>query len=181
MVSEYASRTSSYGSVNVILPLLEYLENEGFDPETILERVGIPRSALEDTSTRIPKRDLQALWQVASQATGDPAVALRVSTMVKTNMLGIIGYLVSASDSGRNAFEIVKDLTPLLWEDVECDMESDGDVAFIRCNTGGNPQASRFTIEYAIGLTVTMSRVFCASRSDPHVARLSFSSPAHAY
>jgi AraC-like DNA-binding protein len=180
MVSEYASRTSSYGSVNVILPLLEYLENEGFDPETILDRVGIPRSALEDTSTRIPKRDLQALWQVASQATGDPAVALRVSTMVRANMLGIFGYLVSASDSGRNAFEIVKDLTPLLWEDVECDMESDGDVAFIRCNTGGNPQASRFTIEYAIGLTVTMSRVLGATRSDPLEARFSYSAPGHA-
>jgi AraC-like DNA-binding protein len=59
-------------------------------------------------------------------------------------------------------------------------MESDGDVAFIRCNTGGNPQASRFTIEYAIGLTVTMSRVLGATRSDPLEARFSYSAPGHA-
>jgi AraC-like DNA-binding protein len=171
---------SAYGSVNAILPLLGFLENEGFDLKTILDRAGIPRSALEEPKTRFPKGNLEALWQVASEATGDPAVALRVSTMVQPNTLGIIGYLASASESGRNAFELVKDLTPLLWEDVECDLESDGEVAFIRCNTGCNPQASRFTREYAIGLTVTMSRVLGARRSDPLEARFSFCAPAHA-
>jgi len=180
MVTESASMTSSYGSVHVVLPLLEYLENEGFELKTILDRVGIPASALADTRTRFPKRKFQALWQIASEATGDPAVALRVATMVKPNTLGIIGYLASASESGRNAFELVKDLTPLLWEDVECDLESSGDVAFIRCSTGTNPAASRFTIEYAIGITVTMSRVLGAARSDPLEARFSYSAPHYA-
>ena len=180
MVSESALKTGSYGSVNAILPLLEYLENEGFDLNNILDRVGIPRSALEDTRKRFPKENFEALWQVAVEATGDPAIALRVSTTVKPNTLGIIGYLASASESGRNAFELVKGLTPLLWEDFECDLESDGEVAFIRCSTGGNPQASRFTMEYAIGLTVTMSRVLGAGRSDPLEARFSYSAPAHA-
>ena len=179
-MSESGSSTSSYGSVNVILPLLEYLENEGFDLKTVLDRVGIPESALEDAKTRLPQRRFQALWQVASEATGDPAIALRVSIMVKANTLGIIGYLASASESGRNAFELVKGLTPLLWENVECDLESDGEVAFLRCNTGSNPQASRFTTEYAIGLAVTMSRVFGAARDDPLEARFSYSAPAYA-
>jgi len=179
-VSESDSRTSSYGSVNVILPLLEYLENEGFDLKAILDRAGIPESALEDTRTRLPKRKFQSLWQVASEVTGDPAIALRVSIMVKANTLGIIGYLASASESGRNAFELVKGLTPLLWENVDCDLESDGEVAFLRCSIGSNPQASRFTTEYAIGLAITMSRVFGAARADPLEARFSYSAPAYA-
>jgi AraC-like DNA-binding protein len=179
-VSESGSKTSSYGSVTVILPLLEYLENEGFDLKTILDRVGIPQSALQDATTRFPKRKFQALWQAASEATGDPAIALRVSTMVKPNTLGIIGYLASASESRRNAFELVKGLTPLLWEDVGCDLESGGEVAFIRCRTGSSPQASHFTTEYAIGLTVTMSRVLGAGHSDPLEARFSYSAPAYA-
>jgi AraC-like DNA-binding protein len=180
MVSESGSSTSSYGSVNAILPLLEYLENEGFDLRSVLDRVGIPRSALEDTKARFPKRKFQALWQLASEATGDPAIALRVSTTVKANALGIIGYLASASESRRNAFELVKDLTPLLWEDVECDLESGGEVAFIRCRTGTDPQGSHFTTEYAIGLTVTMSRALGAGRSDPLEARFSYSAPPYA-
>jgi AraC-like DNA-binding protein len=177
---ESALRTGSYGSVNAILPLLEYLENEGFDLNGILDRAGIRKSALEDTQTRFPKGTFEALWQVAIEATGDPAIALRVSTMVKANTLGIIGYLASASESGRNAFELVRGLTPLLWEDFQCDLESDGEVAFIRCNTGCHPQASRITTEYAIGLTVTMSRVLGAPRSDPLEARFSYSAPAYA-
>jgi AraC-like DNA-binding protein len=159
---------------------LEYLENEGFDRRTFLDRVGIPQSALLDTQKRFPKRRFQALWQAASEATGDPAIALRVSTMVKPNTLGIIGYLALASESRRNAFELVKGLTPLLWEDVDCDLESGGEVALIRCRTGSGPQASHFTTEYAIGLTVTMSRVLGAGRSDPLEARFSYSAPAYA-
>ena len=140
MVAESAVKTGSYGSVNAILPLLEHLESEGFELRTILDRVGIPDSALEDTRTRFPKGKFEALWRVAIEVTGDPAIALRVSTMVKPNTLGIIGYLASASESPRNAFELVKGLTPLLWEDFECELESDGEVAFIRCNTGGSPR-----------------------------------------
>ncbi len=180
MVSESGSSVSSYGSVNAILPLLEYLENEGFDLTTTLDRVGIPRSALEDTRARFPKGRFEALWQIASEATGDPTLALRVSTMVKPNTLGIIGYLASASESRRNAFELVKGLTPLLWEDFECDLESDGEVAFIRCGTSSKPHASRFTTEYAVGLTVAMSRVLGAARSDPLEARFSHPAPAYA-
>ena len=177
---ESASRTDSYGSLNAILPLLEYLENEGFDLETILDRVGLPRSALEDAKARFPQGKLEALWQVASEATGDPAIALRVSTLVKANTLGIIGYLASASESVRSSLELVKDLTPLLWEGVECDLENDGEVAFFRCSTGSHPQTSHFTMEYAIGLTVTMSRMIGATRSDPLEARFSYSAPAYA-
>jgi AraC-like DNA-binding protein len=120
------------------------------------------------------------LWQLASEATGDPAIALRVSTMVKANALGIVGYLASASESRRNAFELVKDFTPLLWEDIECDMESGGEVAFIRCRTGSDPQGSHFTTEYAIGITVTMSRALGAGRSNPLEARFSYSAPTYA-
>jgi len=179
-VSEFNSKTSSYASLNVFLPLLEYLETEGFDLKAILDRAGIAQSALEGTKTRFPKRKFQALWQVASEVTGDPAIALRVSTMVKADTLGILGYLALASESRRKAFELVKDLTPLLWEDVECELESDGEVAFIRCNTDRDPQGSRFTTEYAIGLTVTMSRVLGAGHSGPLEARFSYPAPAYA-
>jgi AraC-like DNA-binding protein len=120
------------------------------------------------------------LWHAAIEATGDPATALRVSTMVKPNTLGIIGYLASASESPRNAFELVKGLTPLLWEDFECELETDDEVAFIRCDTGSKSQVSRFTTEYAIGLTVTMSRLLAAARSGPLEARFSYSAPAYA-
>jgi len=166
--------------VIVVLPLLEHLENRGFDPQAILDRAGIPRSAFEDTRTRLPKGKFEAIWQAASEATGDSAIALRVSTTVKATTLGIIGYLAAVSESRRNAFELVRDFTPVLWEDVECDLECDGEVAFIRCRTGSDPRRSRFTTEYAIGLTVTMSRSLGARRSDPLEARFSYPAPAYA-
>lgn len=177
---ETSSGTGPYGSLHAMLPLLEYLENEGLDPGATLDRAGIPRSAAEDPRTRLPQGKFEALWRAAIEATGDPAIALRVSTLVKPSTLGVIGYLAAASESRRNAFELVKGLTPLLWENFACDLECDAEVAFLRCRAGGQSRASRFTTEYAIGLTVTMSRALGASRSDPLEARFSHPPPAHA-
>ena len=180
MLPDSISETGPYGSLNAILPLLEYLENEGFDLSAILDRVGIPRSAREDPRTRLPQARFEELWQAAIEITGDPAIALRVSTMVKPSTLGIIGYLASASESARNAFELVKGLTPLLWEDFECELESDDEVAFIRCRSVGKSRVSRFTTEYSIGLTITMSRALGSARSGPLEARFSYSAPSYA-
>jgi AraC-like DNA-binding protein len=180
MVSETASKMSSYGSVNAILPLLEYLGNEGFDLRPILDRAGIPGEALEDTRKRFPKADIEALWQVASEVTGDPAIALHVSEGAKAKSLGVIGYLASASESVRSSLELVKGLTPLLLEDIECELESEGEVAFFRCHTGAPSQANHFIVEYSIGLTVTMSRLIGAAGTDPPEASFSYSAPAHA-
>lgn len=177
---ESALAAPSYGSLSAVLPLLELLEDEGFDARSILEAAGIPRRALEDPHTRLPQGRFEGLWRAAIEATGDPAIALRVSTRVRPGTLGVIGYLASASESPRNAFELVRGLTPLLWDGVHCELESDERVAFIRCRTKRSPRASRFTTEYAIGLMVTMSRALGARRSDPLEARFSHAAPAYA-
>jgi hypothetical protein len=142
-------RTASRGSLHAVLPLFEYLETEGFDPRATLDRAGIPAAALEDPSTRLPQGRFETLWRAAIAITGDPAIALRVSTLVKPATLGVIGYLASASASRRDAFELVRGLTPLLWEDITCELESEGEgeVAFLRCRSARPSRATRITTE----------------------------------
>lgn len=179
-VSGPGPRPVPHGSLNAILPLLEYLQSEGHDLAAVLERAGIPRAALEDVRTRLPQAKFDLLWEVAIEVSGDPAIALRVSTLVKPSTLGVIGYLTSASESRRSAFELVKGLIPLFWEDFECVLEVEGDVAFFRFRTGGDAPPSRFITEYATGLTVAMSRALAGARSGPLEARFSFPAPPHA-
>ena len=162
------------------MPLLEHLEGQGFDAVAVLDRAGIPKSAREDPRVRLPKRRLEALWDAAIEVTRDPAIALRVSTRVKPSTLGIIGMLASASQSRRNAFELVKGLTPLLWDDFACDLESDDEVAFMRFRTGRGGRTSRFTTEYSVGLTISMSRSLGPAGSDPLEARFAHSPPDYA-
>lgn len=175
-----SNKSGSYGSLNAVLPLLEYLESEGFDRVAVLDRVGIPKSAREDPRARLPQRKFEALWRAAIEVTGDRALALRVSTRVKPSTLGIIGYLASASESRRNAFELVQGLTPLLWENFACDLASDDEVAFMRFSAGKGVRTSRFTTEYSVGLAIAMSRSLGAARSDPLEARFSYSAPDYA-
>jgi len=175
-----ASKPVAYGSLNAVLPLLDYLEAERFDRVAVLDRAGIPRAAREDPRTRLPQARFEALWRAAIEVTGDPALALRVSTLVKPSTLGIIGYLASASESRRNAFELVQGLTPLLWEDFPCELESDAEVAFMRFGAGRRSRQSRTTVEYSVGLAITMSRSLGAARSDPLEARFAYPAPEYA-
>ncbi|MBP1685880.1 MAG: putative AraC family transcriptional regulator [Deltaproteobacteria bacterium] len=179
-VPEIGVKTGAYGSVSAVVPLLDFLENAGCDVNAILDRSTIPRAAREDPRMRVPTRKFEALWQIAVEVTGDPAVALRVATTAKPNTFGVISLLALASESRRNAFELTRRLTPLLWEDFECDLQGDGEVAFIRCSTGGSRQASRLTTEYMVGLTVAMSRVFGTAHCDPLEARFCYPPPPHA-
>ncbi len=179
-MSKSVRRSGAYGSLNAVLPLLEHLEGGPFDVLAVLDKAGIPRSARENPRTRLPKARFEALWRSAIEVTGDPAIALRVGARVKPSTLGIIGYLASASESRRNAFELVKGLTPLLWENFACDLESDGEVAALRFRAVRGSRLSRFTTEYSVGLTVAMSRSLGTSRSDPLEARFSHAPPAYA-
>lgn len=174
------TKSGSYGSLNAVLPLLEHLENEGFPVLAVLDRAGIPWSAREDPQTRLPQRRFEALWRAAIEITGDPAIALRVASLARPSTLGIIGYLATASESRRNAFELVKGLTPLLWEDFSCDLETSDGVAFMRFGAGRPARTSRFLTEYSIGLAIAMSRSLGAARSDPIEARFSHPAPGYA-
>jgi AraC-like DNA-binding protein len=169
-----------YGSLNAVLPLLEYLEHARLDLLAILDRAGIPRAAREDPRTRLPQARFEALWRAAIEATGDPAIALRVSTLARPSTLGIIGLLASASESRRNAFELVRGLLPLLWEDFACDLQSDDEAAFMRFRAGSGALTSRFTTEYSVGLAIAMSRSLGAARSDPIEARFVHPPPDYA-
>ncbi|RMF22338.1 MAG: hypothetical protein D6760_07675, partial [Deltaproteobacteria bacterium] len=81
------------------MPLAAHLEACGIDPRPLFERAGIPYSAIEEGRARFPKSRFEALWHAAREATGDPVIALRVSTMAKAGTLGVIGHLASASES----------------------------------------------------------------------------------
>lgn len=170
-------RHASYGSLHAILPLFEYLEAGGFALGPVLERAGMPRAALEDPHTRLPKGRFEALWHAAIEATGDPALALRVATRVKPGTLGVIGFLASTSESPRSAFELIRGLTPLLWEDFTCELECDDQVAFLRCRAGGSPRARRFTTEVAVGLAVSLSRALGPPGAEPLEARFACAAP----
>jgi len=173
------SSDAATGSIHAILPLFEHLEERGCEVAAVLAAAGIPSDALADPNVRLPKARFDALWRAAIAATGDDVIALRVSMRARPSTLGVIGHLASASDSGRDAFELVRGLTPLLWENFACDLQSQGDTALIRFPTGARGH-SRFTTEYAVGLTVAMSRSLGAPRSDPIEARFAHAAPEHA-
>lgn len=170
-------RSGAYGSVGAMAPLLEHLAAGGHDVAAVLAAADIPPALGGDGRARLPQRRFERLWRAAIAATGDEALALRVATAARLDALGVIGYLAAASDTRRTAFELVRGLTPLLWEDFDCALEIAGDTALLRYRSGSGRRLSRFTVEYAVGLTVAMSRGVGAAGCEPLEARFAYAAP----
>lgn len=102
--------TVNASSLSTLAPwsatILRALEARGIDTAPIAERAGIDPGALGPES-RVPRAALNRLWQLAVEATGDPAIGLEVSRHSAQTTFHALGYAVQASVTLKEAMERV--------------------------------------------------------------------------
>lgn len=81
------------------------LDAAGCDSVALFAEAGLDVAALADAQARYPVARTNRLWQLSVDATGDPAVALRVAREAGVLSFHALGYSLSASATLRDAFE----------------------------------------------------------------------------
>lgn len=81
------------------------LEAAGIDAARLFAEAGLDIAALADPQARYPVARTNRLWQLAVQATGDPAFALAVARQSGVTSFHALGYSLIASTTLREAFE----------------------------------------------------------------------------
>lgn len=81
------------------------LDAAGCDSAALFAAAGLDLAALADAQARYPVPRTDRLWRLAVEATGDPAVALRVAREAGVLSFHALGYSLSASTTLREAFE----------------------------------------------------------------------------
>jgi len=84
--------------------ILRALAARGLDTATIAARAGIDPSDLGPDS-RVPRAALSRLWELAVEATGEPAFGLEASRHTAQTTFHALGYAVLASSTLKEAFE----------------------------------------------------------------------------
>lgn len=85
--------------------LRRQLDALGLDSAALCANAGITPPQLEDTNACHPLAATTRLWQLAVEASGDPAIGLRVSRFVSPTTFHGLGYALVASDNLREVFE----------------------------------------------------------------------------
>jgi AraC-like DNA-binding protein len=78
------------------------LRSRNIDPTPLLVHAGIAADTVGKQDTRIPTVRMQALWQLAVEASGDPAFGLAVAREFQPAVMHGLGFACLASDTLRD-------------------------------------------------------------------------------
>ena len=106
--------------------ILRALAASGLDAAALAARAGIDPAALEPDA-RVPRTALNRLWEVAIEATGDPAFGLTASRFAAQTTFHALGYAVLASVTLREAFERIIRYRRLIGDVLELRLVDAGD------------------------------------------------------
>ncbi|PPA05284.1 AraC family transcriptional regulator, partial [Pseudomonas sp. MWU12-2312b] len=85
--------------------LRKQLDALGLDSTALCRQAGLDPQWMDDPNARYPLSGTTRLWELAVQASGDPAIGLRVSRFVSPTTFHALGYALVASGSLREVFE----------------------------------------------------------------------------
>src|SRR5262245_44295485 len=91
----------SHGTVLATLPkaLLAYLGAFGHDQEEIARAAGIDTEAWADDDARIPREEVDALFDLAVERTGDGALGLRFAMVLPPGNAGVFEIVAASARS----------------------------------------------------------------------------------
>jgi AraC-like DNA-binding protein len=85
--------------------LRKQLDAIGLDSAELCRQAGLDPLRVDESNAHFPLSATNALWQLAVQASGDPAIGLRVARFVTPSTFHCLGYALIASENLREVFE----------------------------------------------------------------------------
>ena len=88
-----------------VLLIAKAIDSYGIDSVDLFARSGLDHSRLRDPGARFSYTGVTRLWELATQATGDPDFGLTVASLWHPTTLHALGYAWLASNNLEEAYE----------------------------------------------------------------------------
>src|SRR5262249_44167024 len=85
--------------------IAELLTAEGLDTNALLAAAGIDPADLQGPGARGPTDRISALWELAVQRSGNPAIALAGPEVVRPASFDVVGYAMMSCANLKDAFD----------------------------------------------------------------------------
>src|SRR5262249_58758484 len=72
--------------------IAETLNAGGLDVAALFDEAGLDTAALSDPDVRVPTESVSLLWQLALARSGNPAIGLLTSNVVRPASLDVVAY-----------------------------------------------------------------------------------------
>jgi len=139
--------------------LRKQLDALGIDSTALCQQSGLDPQLMDDPNARYPLSGTTQLWNLAVQASGDPAIGLRVSRFVSPTTFHALGYALVASGSLREVFERIVRYHQVVSDALELELTRAEDRYHFRLKIpAGNPAPAFEAIDAFMAIYVRTCR-----------------------
>ena len=104
-------------------PLLTLARHHRLEPSQLLADLDLNEQALSKPGARFPAAQFAPLIDALASRTENPLIALRLGEATQPRMLGSTGFLMTTAASLQDAYQVLIDYLPLLYEGAVLQME----------------------------------------------------------
>ncbi|MEE9421901.1 MAG: AraC family transcriptional regulator [Gammaproteobacteria bacterium] len=154
------------------------LKDYGIDAEDLFDQAGIDLAAIDNTSARFPANNMQRLWRLVLEKTGDPCFGIAVGEHIQPGAMHGVGFAWLASDTLYDALTRLIRYQRVLSTAAKFRLEEDdGAIRFVANARKLRVDIENATLEMALVLIVRMCRLASASGVNPDQVSLRRSKP----
>lgn len=124
--------------------LRKQLDALGLDSAALCAQAGLDPQQMDDPNARYPLSATTRLWELAVQASGDPAIGLRVSRFVSPTTFHALGYALVASGSLREVFERIVRYHQVVSDALSLELSREGERYHFRLQQPAGTPAPAF-------------------------------------
>lgn len=168
-------------SIIVVRAVLAELQRRDIAQEPLLVELGLDEASLLDLRTRVSLEQVHHLVTRACELTGDEGLGLTIGARAPENMLQVLGHMVVACRTMREAHGVFHRYVGLVAEGMQWGLYEHGELASFtyECPVwmGGT---TRFGAEYVLALAARLGLHF-APNPDEHPNEVHFQHEAPSY
>ncbi|MBC2775245.1 AraC family transcriptional regulator [Rhizobium sp. AQ_MP] len=169
----------TYIRVAALTPFIEYLQNAGVSPITLLERHAIPSSQLADPYALIPLHHFVAFLEDGAAATDDDAFGAKLGAHLKPADIGPMGILFSVSPTINIALQRIARLANSLQGATNSGVvEEEGTLTWSYALTDRSIWPRRQDAEYSMAATCELVRSCFRTNLNPLEVHFEHERPA---
>lgn len=148
------------------------LSSQGLDAAALFKEAGLAIKELDDCEHRWPAEEVNRLWALAAERSGNPAVALANPHLARPDHYGVVGYAMMSSHDLRTGLERMIRYLCLVSDAAEIVLDPGDGGRWVRIDFyGGDCPVPRQRYEYALLTLLSFCRWMLGKPLRPLLAR----------
>ena len=146
----------------LILPIAKALRLEGLDPMELMEQAGIDPASVINPDRRIPVENMQRLWNLAGEASGDESFGLLAAEQLQPATLQGLGLAVLASDTIYDALRRLVRFSRVFSTGLVLQLQEHDELVDLELLTDGELSGQPLnwlSYDFGVGLIVALCRI----------------------